>query len=95
MSKSNRANFKLAIPLDSPPSGTSDPRREFIDSCGKSLKVLIQILVNRSLNAVAPRGNALGNHRFIHPRTPTNDLIEFEWLNLLFYEFLLGFGPHR
>jgi hypothetical protein len=94
-SKSNRANFKLVIPLDSPPSRTSDPRREFVDSRGKDLKVFIQILVDRSLNAVVSRRNALGNHRFILPRTHSYDLITFCWENPLVPEFLLGFGPHR
>jgi hypothetical protein len=58
-SKSNRAKPNLATPLDSPPSGTSDPRRKFIDSRGKRFEVLFQIFVDRSLNAVVSRENAL------------------------------------
>jgi hypothetical protein len=58
-SKSNHAKPNLATPLDSPPSGTSDPRRKFIDSRGKRFEVLFQIFVDRSLNAVVSRENAL------------------------------------
>jgi hypothetical protein len=77
--RANRAEPNLATPLDSPPSGTSDPRRKFIDSRGKRFKVLIQIFVNRSLNVVVSRGNALGNHHFIHLRTHTHDFTSFCW----------------
>jgi hypothetical protein len=78
-SKSNRANPNLATQLDSPPSGISVPCRKFIDSRGKLFKVLIQIFVNRSLNVVVSRGNALGNLHFIHPRTHTHVFTSFCW----------------
>jgi hypothetical protein len=86
ISKSDRANFKLGFLLDSPPLGTSDPRREFIDSHGKVQGISFKSSFTQSPNAVISRRNALWNHLYIHPRTLAHDLVVFRWLNLLIHE---------